>query len=201
MDALFGWVANYGYEAIFGLLVLGIIGLPIPDETMLVFCGYLISQGKLHPIWAFFSALAGSWCGITLSYVIGRTFGLAAVHRFGRYFHLTDERLAKVHQWFDRIGHWALVIGYFIAGVRHLTAIVAGTSKLEFKSFAAYAWPGGALWVSAFLTLGYFVGEEWREIAEQAHRYILWGSIALLLAVAVYLAIRRRKASVAARPA
>ena len=192
MDAVFQWIATYGYGAIFLLLMLGVVGLPIPDETLLVYCGYLISQGKLHRDGAFFSALAGSWCGISLSYLIGRTLGIGVVHRFGKYLHITEERLQKVHQWFDRVGHWALVFGYYIAGVRHFTAIVAGTSKLDFPSFMRYAWSGGFLWVSTFLTLGYFLGENWKRIAESVHTYIHYVSAVLVIAALGYYLFRRR---------
>ncbi len=166
MDSVFTWVGTHGYGAIFLLLMLGVVGIPVPDETLLVFCGYLVWRGTLHPLPAFFSALAGSWCGISLSYTIGRTLGAGAVNRYGKYLHLTEERLAVVHRWFDRIGHWALFAGYFLAGVRHFTAIVAGMSKLEFPSFMAYAWSGGLLWVSTFLVLGYYLGDNWMQIAE-----------------------------------
>src|SRR5579863_8184095 len=136
MDRIFDWVSHYGYGGLFLLLVLGIVGVPIPDETLLVFCGYLISRGKMHPAATYFTAVAGSWCGISLSYTIGRTAGTAFIHRFGRFFHLTEDRLQIAHRWFARVGHWALFLGYFVAGARHFTAIVAGTSKLEFRSFA-----------------------------------------------------------------
>jgi membrane protein DedA with SNARE-associated domain len=192
MDAVFQWISGYGYGMIFLLLMLGVVGLPIPDETLMVFCGYLVSQGKLHPAGAFFSALAGSWCGITISYVIGRTLGLGVVHRFGRYFRVNDAQLQRVHIWFERAGHWALVFGYFIAGVRHFTAIVAGTSKLEFPSFLKYAWSGGLLWVSTFLTLGYFLGENWHAIADLVHRYLLYASLVLLAVAAGYYFLRTR---------
>ena len=130
MDWVFQWISQYGYGAIFAMLVLGIVGLPIPDETIMVFCGYLISRGNLSWPPALACAIAGSWCGITLSYMIGRTAGLGVVHRWGRYFHLNEERLALVNAWFARIGHWALFIGYYIAGVRHFTAIVAGEAAI-----------------------------------------------------------------------
>src|SRR5258707_1061200 len=130
METVFSWVAAYGSGALFLLLVLGVVGLPIPDETLLVFCGYLISKGTLHPLETFLAATLGSWCGISGSYWIGRTLGLGAVHRFGKYLHVDDQQLDKVHRWFDRAGHWALFGGYYIAGVRHFTAIVAGASKL-----------------------------------------------------------------------
>src|SRR5579875_2175141 len=100
MQTLFAWISHYGYAGLFGLLVLGIIGLPVPDETLLAFSGYLISRGKFHPVLAFAAAFTGSACGISLSYLIGRTAGYKAAHRYGRYVHLTEERLEQVHRWF-----------------------------------------------------------------------------------------------------
>jgi membrane protein DedA with SNARE-associated domain len=193
MEAVFGWITTYGYGAIFLLLMLGIVGLPIPDETLLVFCGYLISKGTMRPIPAWIFAVAGSWCGISLSYTIGRTLGLGVVHKFGKYLHITEERLDRVHKWFDRLGHWVLFFGYYIAGVRHFSAIVAGTSKLPFRSFAAYAWSGGLLWVSTFLTLGYFLGENWKQIAQVIHEYVLYFSIAIIVIALSYYLVRRRR--------
>lgn len=193
MDAVFDWIVKYGYGAIFILLVLGVVGLPIPDETLLVFSGYLISTGRMKPVWALLSAVAGSWCGISLSYWIGRTLGLGVVHKFGKYLHITEEHLAKVQRWFDRIGHWALFVGYYIAGVRHFTAIVAGISKLPFPTFMTFAWTGGALWVSLFLTLGYFLGENWKKMGELIHHYLLYISIAALVIVGAYYLIKRKR--------
>jgi membrane protein DedA with SNARE-associated domain len=193
MDAVFHWIATYGYGFIFLALMLGVVGLPIPDETLLVYCGYLISAGHMRPLPAWLCALAGSWCGISLSYTIGRTLGLGVVHRFGKYLHITQERLDRVHKWFDRIGHWALFVGYYIAGVRHFTAIVAGTSQLPFRYFAAYAWSGGLLWVTTFLTLGYFLGENWQRVFETIHHYLLYFSIGVLALALCYYLLKRRK--------
>jgi membrane protein DedA with SNARE-associated domain len=146
----------------------------------------------MHPALAFVSAVAGSWCGISLSYTIGRTAGVGVIHRFGKYLHITSQRLEKVQTWFDRVGHWALFIGYYIAGVRHFTAIVAGTSKLKFTHFMAFAWTGGLVWVATFLTLGYFLGEKWERMAELIHHYLLYVSIGVLAAFAIYYLVRRR---------
>ncbi len=40
------WITQYGYLAIFCLLMFGIVGLPVPDETLLTFSGYLIYKGS-----------------------------------------------------------------------------------------------------------------------------------------------------------
>jgi membrane protein DedA with SNARE-associated domain len=86
-----------------------------------------------------------------------------------------------------------LFLGYYIAGVRHFTAIIAGASGLGFGTFVAYAWAGGLCWVAGFLTLGYYIGEDWRRIAELVHRDLLWVSLVVLAAVAAIAFYRRRK--------
>jgi membrane protein DedA with SNARE-associated domain len=189
------FISHHGPALLFLLLMGGIVGIPIPDETLLVFCGYQISKGNLSPWQTWLFAVAGSLCGISLSYTIGRTLGLAGVHRYGKYLHLTEERLNRVHGWFDRIGHWALFVGYYIAGLRHFTAMVAGISKLRFPSFMMFAWSGGVLWVTTFLTLGYFLGDKWKQIAEVIHHYLLYASLVILFGAGLwyYLRLRRKR--------
>lgn len=187
MESILSWLSHYGYTGLFMLLVLGIVGLPIPDETLLVFSGYLISTGRLHPLPTFLAGFAGSMCGISLSYTIGRTLGHRFVLRYGRFFHITAERVERVHGWFQRVGEWLLTIGYFIPGVRHFTALVAGMSELEYRTFALFAYAGAAIWVSSFLCIGYFVGENWRAAIELVHRYtLLFVGVAVMIGAGLW---------------
>lgn len=180
--SILNWVSVYGPPALFVLLMLGIVGLPIPDETLLVFSGYLIFKGTMHlaPTWIF--AFLGSVCGITLSYAIGRTLGMKAVTRYGKYLHINEAKINKIHGFFEGYGHWTLTFGYYIAGVRHFTAIVAGMSKLEMPVFALFAWGGAALWVSTFLAIGYFLGDKWEAAAEHAHLILKYVAAAAVVA-------------------
>ena len=185
-EQVLNWITQYGYIAIYLCLVLGIIGLPIPDETMMTFSGYLVFTGTLSLPLTFLTALAGSISGITISYALGRFLGIQLVHRYGKYLHITEERIQKAHSWFDRVGHWALTIGYFIPGVRHFTAYAAGISELEPRTFAIYAYSGSLIWVSTFIALGYFLGERWKAVEANIHYYLLWGAIAMGVAVIAY---------------
>ncbi len=191
MDAVLIWVSTYGYGAIFGLLVLGIVGLPVPDEWLLVFSGYLVYAGRLNAPAAFASALLGSCCGITCSYWLGRKVGLPIIHsKLGRWLHITDAQVHRVHDWFERLGHWVLFFGYYIPGVRHFSALVAGTSELEYRNFARFAYSGALLWVSTFLFIGYHFGERWKavlELVEHNLKLAIWiGGVGL----AVFLGVR-----------
>jgi membrane protein DedA with SNARE-associated domain len=188
---IFAWITRYGYLAIFVLLIFGIVGLPVPDETLLTFTGYLIYRSELSMPLAFAAAVAGSASGMTISYALGRSFGLALLHRFGKHVHLTPERLARAHAWFERIGHWALTVGYFIPGVRHLTAYAAGMTEVAPHQFALFAYSGTVLWVTAFLSLGYFLGERWKVVELHVERYLVGLSIALAVLLVGYW-IRRQ---------
>jgi len=189
------WIGQYGYAAIFFMLVLGIVGLPVPDETLLTFSGFLVFQGRLRLPLAYGSALAGSLCGITLSYVLGRTFGLGLIHRYGRYLRITEDHVQKAHTWFRRVGHWGLTFGYFVPGVRHLTAYAAGMSDLEPRQFALFAYPGGAAWVATFIGLGYFLGDRWQTVEGNIHHYLLLATVLAIIALAAWLVWRKRKAA------
>lgn len=189
-----GWITQYGYLAIFLLLVSGIVGLPVPDETLLTFTGFLVYKGNLHLPPAFAAALAGSLSGITLSYTLGRVFGLKLIRRYGRYLHLTEQRVEQAHAWFARVGHWGLTFGYFIPGVRHLTAYAAGMSAVEAPQFALFAYSGGCLWVATFLGLGYFLGDRWQAEEKHIEHYLGMAAIALAILAAGYLAWRLARA-------
>ena len=185
METGFDWISRYGDAAIFLLLMLGIFGLPVPDETLLTFAGYLCFKEKLVLGPTLAAAFLGSVCGITLSYGLGRLLGLHVVQRLGPVLHLRPEHLAATQRWFEHWGKYVLIIGYFVPGVRHLTGIVAGASKLSPMVFARFAYAGALMWSSSFITLGYLVGEKWKNLSQQFHLVLVIGATLVLLGLAV----------------
>jgi membrane protein DedA with SNARE-associated domain len=142
--ALLAWIVRHGYVGLFSLLVLGIVGLPVPDEVVLTYAGALAHAGSLTLHAVLLVAFCGSASGITLSYWLGRAPGARLVGWLGPRLGLTPARLTRAQRWFEHWGRWTLVVGYFVPGIRHLTAIVAGTSGLRFRSFAVFAYPGAS---------------------------------------------------------
>jgi membrane protein DedA with SNARE-associated domain len=193
VESVLGWVAHYGYVGIFGLLMLGIIGLPIPDETLLMFTGYLIFKHELEPLPAFAAGFLGSICGITVSYALGRMLGLYLVTRLGHFLHIEPEALEQVRAWYERKGKYGLVISYFIPGIRHLAAYVAGSSRLSLPVFATFAYLGGLLWSSSFISIGYVLGDQWEQMSVSLHRYLLIGAGVITVVIAIGFILMRRR--------
>lgn len=194
MEYIDHFLASYGYFAIFILLVFGIVGPLIPDDSILVLSGIAVQRGQLELVPTIAVAYAGSLCGITLSYILGRSGAVYVLERFGPVKRWMERNLPRAQHWFGRYGKWTLFFGYFIAGVRHFTALTAGISRFRPTTFAAYAYPGGLAWVVSFISIGYFFGAEWDQLRHRLDRDILIAVIVIvLIGSAVWLRKRRAR--------
>jgi membrane protein DedA with SNARE-associated domain len=193
MATIMHWIAHDGYFALFGLLMLGIVGLPVPDETLLTFAGYLVFRQQFALLPTLVAAFCGSICGMSLSYGLGRTLGRAAVEHLGKWLHLNPARLDTIQAWYHRHGQYTLLVGYFLPGVRHLTAYVAGWSKLSLPIFALFASAGGLCWSSTFIVLGYGLGNGWKRWSASEHRLGALGAMLVLVSTALVLWLVRRR--------
>ncbi|MGO9620734.1 MAG: DedA family protein [Desulfobaccales bacterium] len=166
-------IKSYGYLGVFASLMLGMFGVPLPDESILTATGYLISKNYLQLPPALLVAYLGSICGITMDYLGGRFIGFPLLHRYGYFLRVSDEKIAWAHQWFEKYGKFALFACYFIPYLRHLTPFTAGASRLNFWGFAPSAYSGGLVWVASFIAVGYFLGEKHFWLAPQLRTYFL----------------------------
>lgn len=193
MEVFFTWIAQHGYPALFALLMLGIVGLPVPDETLLTFAGYLVFKNELALMPTIAAAFLGSICGITMSYGIGRSLGCYLARTRGHALSLRLEDLDQVRRWYVRWGKYTLVLGYFVPGIRHLAALVAGSSKLPLTVFMPFAYSGGLIWSGTFIALGYALGEEWGHTSPAIHRFLAIGAGIVFVALAVLFIFRMRR--------
>lgn len=151
-------ISQYGYYAVFGLLALGIIGLPVPDELLMLFIGYLCSIMVLNYSMSLLVSFMGAISGMLLSYTLGKTFGQPLIDKHGKWVGLTTKRFEKVKGWFARFGLWTLFFGYFIPGVRSMTSYISGITSMPFRKYLLVTSLGSLTWVLIFVTIGYFLG-------------------------------------------
>ena len=191
METFTHLLSQYGYLAVFGLLMFGIIGLPVPEETLLTFAGVLVYRGHLELVPTLFAAFLGSACGITVSYELGRGVGRVITRWLGRFVHVAPEQMDRVEAWFERVGHWGLLWGYFLPGIRHLTAVAAGATRLRFLDFAVFAYTGALVWSLTFVSLGALAGRHWMRVYVQVHENLKIASGVVLVIMIAALVARR----------
>ncbi|MGV2549591.1 DedA family protein, partial [Bacillus licheniformis] len=87
-----------------GMLVPGIVGLPIPDEVMMTFVGYLSSIHILNYEMCLLISFSGAISGMLISYFLGKKIGKPLLDKFGKWIGLTPKRLDTVHRWVEKYG-------------------------------------------------------------------------------------------------
>jgi membrane protein DedA with SNARE-associated domain len=195
-QSLFDFVMHYGYIALYLLLASGIVGLPIPDETLMTFAGSLTaSNGPLSYPVALIVAYAGTMTGMVVSYTVGHKVGKPFLYRYGKWIKLTPVRIKRGEGWFHKYGLWAVCFGYFVPGVRHFTCYLAGMSGVKLWKYLLFAGSGALIWCITFLSLGHFIGENIEGLMDMFHHYfgITVLIIAALVVIGVFLYLKFRK--------
>ncbi|MEB3751327.1 hypothetical protein EP10_002168 [Geobacillus icigianus] len=180
-------IDHFGYIGIMIALMLGIVGLPIPDELLLTYAGYRVSTGSFSYPLTFLFCWLGAVIGISLSYTLGITLGLPFLHRFGPKLHVTEKRLEQTKALFAKLGPTVLFICYFIPGVRHLAAFWAGTNAYQWRKFALFAYSGAMVWVAVFLTIGAYFESRWTAVKQYLHAYRPFFLLAFVIAFSFVL--------------
>lgn len=187
------FIEHYGYIAIFIILLLGIIGLPLPDEILLTYVGYHVFLGTMSLKYSLITAIIGSIIGISISYLLGLKLGLPFIRRFGPKLKITEKRIEWAQNSFKAYGGFFLIVGYFLPGIRHITAYLAGMTTYRYFSFTLFASIGAIIWTTTFILLGVFLGNNWTIVGNVFHQTskIIWIAF---LALLIYFYIRANRA-------
>lgn len=179
------FIEQFGYIGIIIALAGGIIGLPVPDEVLLTYVGYNVSTGTMSYSLALTCSFAGALLGITISYYLGIRLGLPFLHKFGPKVHITEKRIEQTKTLFTKMGPFVLFIGYFIPGIRHVSAFLAGINEYRFKKFATFAYTGAFFWVFTFITLGMTLGRDWKIVRYYAEHYSIYLILLLIIVASI----------------
>jgi len=158
MEQILTLIEQYGYLVVFFGVMLESTGVPLPGETILIASGVLAQRGHLDVGDAIVFGILGAVVGDQIGYWVGREGGRPFVLRWGRYVRITPERLSRAEAFFARHGGKAVFLARFFAGLRVFGALVAGISRMRWSIFAFYNALGGAVWATAVVLVGYFLG-------------------------------------------
>ncbi|MFC4033541.1 DedA family protein [Streptomyces polygonati] len=137
-----------------------LIGFFLPGDSLLFTTGLLVASGTMHQPLALvaasiaFAAVAGEQVG----YLFGRKVGPSLFGRpDSRLFKM--ENIEKAHAFFDHHGPKAIVMACFVPVVRTFTPIVAGVSRMNYRTFLTFNVLGGTMWGAGVTLLGYWLGQ------------------------------------------
>lgn len=154
-------IGNFGYLGMFLSMILEAIIIVIPSELILATGGILASQ-KIFSFWgAFIIGLVGSIFCAAIIYAMGYFGGRPFIEKYGKYFFMKKEDIAKADIWFNKYGMLAAFIGRNFPIIRTFISLPIGMTRLNFIKFMIYTTLGSIPWTFAFVYVGYCLGNNW----------------------------------------
>jgi membrane protein DedA with SNARE-associated domain len=183
-------VQSYGYYAVFALIALESMGIPLPGETALVTAAlYAGTTHHLSIVALAAAAAAAAIIGDNAGYWIGRTGGLRLAERYGRYVGLDRAKLTVGRYLFARHGVQVVFFGRFVAVLRTFAAFFAGVGEMRWPGFLVANAAGGLLWSGFYAFGAYALGSAASSVGNSVT--IAGYAVAGVLTVASFVVVRR----------
>ncbi|SCE94493.1 DedA family protein [Micromonospora mirobrigensis] len=137
-----------------------LIGFFLPGDSLLFTAGLLVAGGRYlsQPLWLVCLLVAvAAIAGDQVGYLFGKRVGPALFRRpNSRLF--KQQNVERANRFFARHGARSVVLARFIPVVRTFTPIIAGVSRMPYRTFLAFNVIGGALWGTGVTVLGFYLG-------------------------------------------
>jgi len=184
----------YGYAAIFIVIGLENLGLPLPGETILITAAiYAATTHGLNAIAIVVTAAAAAFGGGVAGFAIGQYGERRILHRYGRYLHLDEKDLRLGRYLFQRYGGRVVCFGRFVAFLRALAALLAGINRMEWRRFLVFNGLGAVTWASTFGFGAYALGRRIEELSTRAS--VALGAVVLIGAAVGLRFLKRNRAT------
>ncbi|MCI7479733.1 DedA family protein [[Pasteurella] aerogenes] len=187
MDALIGFFTDYGYFAVFFVLVICGFGVPIPEDITLVSGGVISGLGYANPHTMLVVSMFGVLIGDSTMYWLGRIYGTKILRFRPIRKMLTLKRLKSVREKFDKYGNRVLFSARFLPGLRAPIYMISGiTRRVSFTRFILIDFLAAIISVPIWVYLGYFGASNLDWLHEQIKRgqtviYVFVALLALFL--------------------
>jgi membrane-associated protein len=192
LAAIIDLPANVGYAAVFALIAVETMGIPVPGETALIGAALLAHDGQMSIVVLVALAAAAAIIGDNVGFAIGRKGGRRLFARPGPFHHHRLKVLEHGEPFFARHGPKAVFLGRWVSGLRIASAWLAGMNRMEWPTFLFWNALGGIAWAASIGLGVYFLGHVAEEVISTAGPA---AAVAGVLALVCFLVWRHRRAA------
>ncbi len=191
MNTISHLIHTWGYWAVFLLVGLESLGVPLPGETAVILAAvYAGNSHQLSPWMIFGVASAAAIIGDNVGYWIGAKAGFPLALRYGSKIGVDEPKLKIARYVFDRHGAKVVFFGRFVSILRTYAAFLAGVDKMPWPRFLVSNAAGGILWAAVYTFVAYSAGGVMEHLSGEVN--IIIGALAAAAIIATLLIVRQR---------
>jgi membrane-associated protein len=157
----------------------------LPGDSLLFIVGSFAGKGSLNFWTVYFLLLIAAILGNLVNFHIGYHFGSKLIDKNL----VKKEYIIQTEKFFQKHGGKTVIISRFLPIFRAFVPFVAGIGKMDKREFFIYNFIGGFLWITLFLTLGYFTGN--LPFVKENFSLFIYGIIIISILPAVIKAIKK----------
>jgi membrane-associated protein len=195
LDFVTALLLTHGYLVIFLGAALDNFGLPSSGDIVLFAGGFFANNGQAALPLVMLSGFAGALVSDNSVYWIGRIGGRPLIDRILKIrllqFLINEKSLEKVERYFESHGGKTVFVGRFGPGLRSMTPLFAGVTRMGYFRFVPYNVAAALVWAVVYSLIGYVFGQYWSELLAVA-RSFGFSVVALVILVIVAFVLRRR---------
>jgi membrane-associated protein len=192
LAAIIDLPANVGYAAVFALVAVETMGIPVPGETALIGAALIAHDGQMSIVVLVALAAAAAIAGDNIGFAIGRKGGRKLFARPGPFHRHRLAVLDAGEPFFTRHGPKAVFLGRWVSGLRIASAWLAGMNRMQWPTFLFWNALGGIAWAVSIGLGVYFLGHVAEEVISTAGPA---AAVAAVVALAALLVWRHRRAA------
>ncbi len=197
-------IARYRYLAMFGILFISALGVPIPEEPVLIASGLAVGWGQADFLKASIACVLGILAGDIFVFAMGRYYAarFLALPPFRWIF--TRRRQVRIRALYRRHGNKTIFMGRFVPAVRFGVLVFAGQHKIPWARFLSIDIPAAVIsgplviWVGKFAAQKIGDPEAARQFARRLVRegsFWIYAAIALVIVFYGVAWLRKRRRS------
>ncbi len=181
------YITKYGYLAIFSLVFLQEIGVPnpVPNEFVLLFSGYLSTQGVLNFPLVLLAAISGDFIGTSVLFFVFYFFGAQLLARKPKWLPISKRNIERLSNFVSSKGLWGVYLGRLIPYLRGYVSAAAGLLEFSPRKFLLMVFLSAITWSGGYVIAGHIAGPYWQEIAQQITGASKIAGAALVILIAV----------------
>jgi membrane-associated protein len=188
-------ISLIGYAGIFGLVFAEtglLVGIFLPGESLVFVAGFLAFQGYLNIFFLIPIVFAAAVIGDNIAYTFGKRVGRRLFsQKDSRFFH--EENLQRAEKFYEKYGAVTIIVARFVPYLRTFAPIVAGISKMKYKTFVIFNLLGSAVWATSITLIGFYLGKMFPGLGHNSSVVIGLIFLIILVPIIIGLAVQKKK--------
>ena len=181
-DQLLATFVLYGLPVLFGVILVGSVGIPVPGTFLLIAAGSFIEQGEMNLWWVILLASIGAILGDQIGYGIGHWGGRRLVLKASGWFGGVD-RLHDAEALTKKWGGFSIFLSrWFITPLGPCLNLTSGITTYSYSHFLFWDIEGEVLWVFLYVTVGRMFSDRIEALTEMLGN-LVWVPVGLLAAI------------------